>query len=94
MFMQEKDLSAEIKSSSVAGTYFLFGEEDYLKRHRTGEIRSSLFSADGTMEAFNAVSAELPLYPLEMNGRLCAEIDNGEDYAAVTARFAEILKGM
>ncbi len=45
-------------------------------------------------EAFNALSAELPLYPLEMNGRLCAEIDNEEDYAAVTARFAEILKGM
>ena len=56
MFIQEKDLSAEIKSSSVAGTYFLFGEEDYLKRHRTGEIRSSLFSADGTMEAFNVFS--------------------------------------
>ena len=44
-------------------------------------------------EAFNAVSDELPLYPLEMNGRLCAEIDNEKDYAAVTARFAEVLKG-
>lgn len=44
-------------------------------------------------EAFNAISGELPLYPLEMNGRLCSEIDNPEDYAAVTARFANILKG-
>lgn len=43
-------------------------------------------------EAFNAVSESLPLYPLEMNGRLCSEIDNPEDLAAVSARFLELLK--
>ena len=55
------------------------------------------FCAEGNVnvyaeEAFNAVSAELPLYPLEMNGRLCAEIDNRDDYEAVIARFASIIK--
>ncbi|MBQ7599392.1 MAG: DNA polymerase III subunit delta [Clostridia bacterium] len=56
MFIQEKDLYAEIKASSLAGSYFLFGEEDYLKKHRIGEIRTALFSADETAEAFNAFS--------------------------------------
>ncbi len=43
-------------------------------------------------EAFNALDGSLPLYPLEMKGRLCAEIDNPEDLAAVSARFLELLK--
>ena len=41
--------------------------------------------------AFNAQNGAIPLYPLEMNGRLCAEIDNQEDLAAVGARFLRTL---
>lgn len=39
--------------------------------------------------AFNAASAEIPLYPLECGGKLCAEIDNQEDREAVVARFRQ-----
>lgn len=43
--------------------------------------------------AFNAVWEEIPVYPLDVQGLLCAEIDNQEDRAAVCARFAqEVLK--
>lgn len=41
-------------------------------------------------EAFNQISDTLCLYPLEMNGRLCAEIDNSEDHAMVSKRFRKI----
>ncbi len=39
--------------------------------------------------AFNAVSDEIPLFPYECGGLLCAEIDNQDDRAAVCARFAQ-----
>lgn len=39
--------------------------------------------------AFNAAWAEIPVYPLDVQGLLCAEIDNQEDRAAVCARFAD-----
>ena len=45
-------------------------------------------------EAFNEISNDIPLFPLEMNGRLCSEIDNHEDYEMVTQRFFDILKGL
>ena len=38
--------------------------------------------------AFNAAWTEIPVYPLDVQGLLCAEIDNQEDRAAVCARFA------
>ena len=39
--------------------------------------------------AFNAVWEEIPVCPLDVQGLLCAEIDNQEDRAAVCARFAK-----
>lgn len=39
--------------------------------------------------AFNAASGEIPLYPLECGGKLCAEIDNQEDREIVVARFRQ-----
>lgn len=39
--------------------------------------------------AFNAVWQEIPVYPLDVQGLLCAEIDNQEDRAVVCARFAK-----
>ncbi|MGN0777834.1 MAG: NTP transferase domain-containing protein [Aristaeellaceae bacterium] len=38
-------------------------------------------------EAFNAAWVDIPLYPLDVGGRLCAEIDNPEDQARVCAAF-------
>ena len=39
--------------------------------------------------AFNAAWREIPIYPVDVQGLLCAEIDNQEDRAAVCARFAK-----
>ena len=39
--------------------------------------------------AFNAAWEDIPIYPLDVQGLLCAEIDNQEDRAAVCARFAK-----
>ena len=41
--------------------------------------------------ALNALDGALPLWPLPMRGRLCAEIDNMDDLAAVGARFLRTL---
>lgn len=37
--------------------------------------------------AFNAAWQEIKLYPLDVNGLLCSEIDTPEDHASVSARF-------
>ena len=39
--------------------------------------------------AFNAAWEDIPVYPLDVQGLLCAEIDNQEDRAAVCVRFAK-----
>ena len=39
--------------------------------------------------AFNAVWQEIPIRPLDVQGLLCAEIDNQQDKEYVTARFAK-----
>lgn len=44
--------------------------------------------------AFNALDGSLPLFPLELHGRLCHEIDNPEDLAAIRPRFlAQLSQG-
>ena len=56
------------------------------------EIRR--FIAEGTEKvyaenAFNAVWEEIPVYPLDLAGLLCAEIDNQADKEYVSPRFAK-----
>ena len=56
------------------------------------EIRR--FIAEGTEKvyaenAYNAVWEEIPVYPLDLAGLLCAEIDNQADKEYVSARFAK-----
>lgn len=56
------------------------------------EIRR--FTAEGTEKvyaenAFNAVWEDIPVYPLDLAGLLCAEIDNQADKEYVSARFAK-----
>ncbi len=41
--------------------------------------------------AFNAQNGAIPLYPLELNGRLCNEIDNLQDLETVSQRFLTTL---
>ncbi len=41
--------------------------------------------------ALNALNGALPLFPLDLHGRLCHEIDNPEDLAAVSQRFLKSL---
>lgn len=41
--------------------------------------------------ALNALDGRLALWPLPLRGRLCAEIDNPDDLAAVSARFRPVL---
>ena len=40
-------------------------------------------------DAFNGQSGAIPLHPLELNGRLCNEIDNLQDLEAVSRRFLQ-----
>lgn len=52
------------------------------------------FIAEGTEKvyaenAFNAVWEEIPVYPLDLAGLLCAEIDNQADKEYVSPRFAK-----
>ena len=42
--------------------------------------------------AFNAAWEDIPLYPLDAGGRLCAEIDNPEDQARVCAQFLRTVR--
>ena len=39
--------------------------------------------------AFNAAWEEIPVYPLDVQGLLCAEIDNQEDKECISNRFAQ-----
>ncbi len=40
--------------------------------------------------AFNAAWRDIPLYPMDARGLLCAEIDNPEDQARVSAAFRQL----
>lgn len=44
--------------------------------------------------AFNAAWEEIPLYPLDVQGALCSEIDNVEDQARVCAAFRETVRSL
>ena len=50
--MTENELQNEIRSSSVSGMYFFFGDEDYMKNHRATEIKKCAVP-DETLAAFN-----------------------------------------
>ncbi len=50
--MTETELKNEIKKKSLLGTYFFYGDEDYMKNHCAEEIRSILLP-DESLAAFN-----------------------------------------
>ncbi|MEG0996926.1 MAG: phosphoenolpyruvate mutase, partial [Clostridia bacterium] len=41
--------------------------------------------------AFNAEDGAIPLWPMELCGRLCGEIDNPDDLRQISARFETLL---
>ncbi len=51
--MTETELINEIKSASLSGIYFLYGDEDYLKNHRAAEMKKTV-CADETFAPFNS----------------------------------------
>lgn len=54
--MTEAELSGEIKTGTVGGLYFFWGDEDFMKNHRALDIKKQVLSADGTADAFNSFS--------------------------------------
>ena len=63
-------------------------EKDFKGRIRDGrlmEVGVNVYAEN----AFNAVWEEIPVYPLDLAGLLCAEIDNQADKEYVSARFAK-----
>ncbi|MBQ4353271.1 MAG: DNA polymerase III subunit delta [Clostridia bacterium] len=53
--MTENELSAAIKSRTLSGCYFLYGDEDYMKNHRAAEIRAAVTADAPDFASFNAV---------------------------------------
>jgi choline kinase len=65
-------------------TYWCAAMETLVRRGETGVYAEN---------AFNELHGALALYSLELHGRLCAEIDDPDDLAAVGARFRQTLQG-
>ena len=104
--LPEKDFKAKLANGRVAAigieffgfdcaacqpAYF-WREEDFAAWMRS----ISDFCASGQRRvyaenAFNAQSGAIPLYPMELIGRLCNEIDNPQDLEAVSRRFLATL---
>ena len=100
----EKDFKAQLTGERVKAVgirYFgedcaasqpayLFREKDF--RRWMEEIAAFCERGERSCyaeNAFNAAWEDIPVYPLDVQGLLCAEIDNQEDRAAVCARFAK-----
>lgn len=56
MDVGEKILSAEIKNGTLSGTYLLWGDEDYLKKTKTDEMRLSVVGDDPAVVSMNSYS--------------------------------------
>jgi predicted CoA-substrate-specific enzyme activase len=106
MNMTENELAAEIKSRSVGGFYFFYGDEDYLKNHRAAEMKKCVTGDYPEFASFNAI--DLNFGDGEMNvidvggqdtkvimvkdGRV-QEVYKNEKCAAGTGKFVEVTAG-
>ena len=105
--LPEKDFKARITGGRVSAIGVnVFGEEcvasqpayRFLRKdfcRWMEEIRRFVERGERTCyaeNAFNAAWEEIPLYPLDVGGRLCAEIDNPEDQARVCAQFLRTVR--
>ena len=104
--LPEKDFKAKLNHGRVAAIGIEFFGPDcvacqpaYLWRQADFEAWMEAierFCLSGQMKvyaenAFNAQKGAIPLYPLELNGRLCNEIDNPDDLEIISQRFMKTL---
>ncbi|MCE5343156.1 MAG: NTP transferase domain-containing protein [Eubacteriales bacterium] len=104
--LPQKDFKAQLTDGRVTAVGVEFFGEDcvacqpayFWRREDFGRWLEAMrvFVARGETgvyaeNAFNALQGALPLYPLEVKGRLCAEIDDPDDLAKVSTRFLETL---
>jgi choline kinase len=102
--LPEKDFKARLEGNRVKAVGIEFFGEDcvacqpiYHMRGKDmqmwlGEI--SRFCSEGRRSvyaenALNNIMGQAALYTMELNGRLCSEIDNMEDLKMISARFVE-----
>ncbi len=100
--LPEKDFKARLRDGRVVAVGVeLFGEDcvacqpayKWLAKDFSRWLQSvEAFVARGETgvygeNAFNVLEGGLPLYPLELHGRLCNEIDTPEDLQVIGARF-------
>jgi len=52
----ETELTTELKTGTLGGIYFFYGEEDYMKNYRLAEIKRAVFAEADGMEDFNTFS--------------------------------------
>jgi len=103
--LPEKDFKAKIQNGNVVAIGVEFFGEDCIACQPAYHLTEEAFSrwlaemrvliARGETRvyaenALNALDGALPLAPLELGGRLCAEIDNPDDLAAVSARLSQM----
>lgn len=106
--LPEKDFKAQLVDGRVKGIGIdRFGEDcvacqpayKWLKQdfqRWMGEITRFIASGEERCyaeNAFNAAWREMPLYPLDVQGLLCNEIDNQEDRKLVSERFRREVMG-
>lgn len=106
--LPEKDFKAKLRDGRIVAVGVSLSGADCVACQPAYRLRAADFSqwqqsiaafvARGETgvyaeNAFNALDGALPLRPLPLNGRLCCEIDNPEDLAAVGARFRQSLAG-
>lgn len=105
--LPEKDFKAEIAEGRVKAIGIdRFGPECVASQPAYKFLRTDFerwmteierFVARGEVtcyaeNALNAAWQEIPLYPLDVKGALCAEIDNVEDQARVCAEFQKTVR--
>jgi phosphoenolpyruvate phosphomutase len=104
--LPEKDFKARVQNGRVTDigieffgpdcvasqpAYFFLREDFAVWMKAIGEFCLNGQRKVYAENAFNAQSGAIPLYPLELNGRLCNEIDNFNDLETVSRRFIKTL---
>ncbi len=104
--LPDKDFKARLQSGRITSigieffgpdcvacqpAYFFRREDFQAWLKAIGEFCASGQRKVYAENAFNAQRGSIPLYPLELIGRLCNEIDNPQDLETVSGRFLKTL---
>lgn len=105
--LPEKDFKARLAGGRVKAVGIEFFGEDCVASQPIYHMRKqgmqlwldeiSRFCADGRRgvyaeKALNNITDQAALFTIELNGRLCNEIDNLEDLSAISARFMNLIE--